>query len=329
MTPSFVARLEQKKGVLGRKLKVLKDDVDRPLAAILSLNTIAHTVGAAGAGAQATHVFGDAYVGVISGVLTLLILVFSEIIPKTLGAVYWRRLAPVVVRILGPVMWMMWPLVKVSNELTLILSRNKVRISVSREEFHALAELGEQEGVLNEDETRILKNLIRFRSVLARDIMTPRTVIFALKADSTVNQIMLDNREIIMSRIPIYGESLDDIHGFVLKSDILIKAVEHEDVPLRSMLRELRVVSETLNLQKLFEQMMKWRVQIVLAVDEYGGTQGLVTMEDLMETLIGLEIIDEADPVHDMQILARKQWKKRARRMGLISDADPEPDNPK
>ena len=323
VTPSFVARAERTQPRLGARLRALKADVDRPLAAILSLNTIAHTVGAAGAGAQAVAVFGEAWVGVISAVLTFLILVISEIIPKTLGAVYWRRLTPGVVRLLVPTMWLMWPLVKLAQGLTKLLTRGKKHVAVSREELTALADLGAREGVVREEESRILKNLFRLEKVRVRDIMTPRTVVFALPASQTVDETLAKHPEIRFSRLPIYGRDFDDVRGFVLKHDVLLRAAEDRgDTPLEELLRPIEAVSEELPLPGLFDRLMDNRAHIALVVDEYGGTSGIVTLEDLVETLLGLEIVDEADRHRDMQELARQKWRERAARLGLALEEE-------
>jgi len=321
VSPSYVARIERDRPALGRRLKSLKDDVDRPLAAILSLNTIAHTVGAAGAGAQAAVVFGSAYVGVISGVLTFLILVLSEIIPKTLGAVYWRALAPMMVRVLVPIIVVLWPLVKMAEGLSWLIARNKEKATVHREEFIAMAHRGEEEGILHEDESRIMKNLFRFRLVRAEDIMTPRTVLFMLPENRTVSETLTSYPDIRFSRIPVYGEGQDDVTGFILKNDLLLWAARGEgESKLTELRRPLKAVPGDLTLRDLFEWMMDQRAHISLVVDEYGGTEGVVTMEDVVETLLGLEIVDEADAVRDMQELAREQWVKRARRLGILPE---------
>ncbi len=323
VTPSFVEQLTQSREILGRKLRQLKDDVDRPLAAILSLNTIAHTVGAAGAGAQGAAVFGDAYLGVISGVLTFLILVFSEIIPKTLGAVYWRQLTPAVVRVLVPTMWAMWPLVKLSQGLTRILARGKRPHTVSRAELAALAELGAREGVVDGDESRILKNLFRFDEVLAKDIMTPRTVIFGLPEEQTAAQTVAEHPEMRFSRIPLFGRNRDDVTGFVLKSDLLLAAAQGRgETPLSELRRPLATVPAELSLSLLFDRLIDDRMQVALVIDEYGGTAGVVTLEDVVETLLGLEIVDEVDEVRDMQELAREKWRQRAEKLGLAIDEE-------
>ena len=319
VTPSFVAQLEKKRPKLGARLKAYKDDVDRPLAAILSLNTIAHTVGAFGSGAEAAKVFQSVPGGVISGILTLLILVLSEIIPKTLGAVYWRQLSPWVVHVLRWTVLSMYPLVLLSQVLTRMLARGKKHVLVSREELTALVDLGAQEGVVREEESRILKNLFRLGRLRVRDIMTPRTVVLALPASQTAEEALAANPVIRFSRLPLYGESHDDVDGFVLKSDLLLCAAdERGSTELAELRRPLEVVPESLSLRGLFDRLMDHRAHIALVVDEYGGTSGIVTMEDLVETLLGLEIVDEGDDVHDMQELARQKWRERAEKLGLV-----------
>jgi CBS domain containing-hemolysin-like protein len=320
VSPSFTAQLEGSKPKLGMHLRRLKDKVDKPLAAILSLNTIAHTVGAAGAGAQAAFVFGDAYVGVISAVLTFLILVLSEIIPKTLGAIYWRQLTPLVVSILIPIIWIMWPFVKMAEGLMYLMTRGKRKKLIQRDEFIALTELGIAQGVFHKDESRILQNLFKFRQVYTSDIMTPRTVIFTLPAKEKISDIVKMHPHMKFSRIPLYGENQDDIRGFVLKADILQHAVNgKDDLAVSELMRKMTVVTKDLSLRDLFSLMMSERSHIALVVDEYGGTAGLVTMEDLIETLLGVEIVDEADTESDMQELARKVWLKRARELGIVT----------
>lgn len=325
VTPSYTAALEQEDHPIGERLHQLKENVDRPLAAILSLNTIAHTVGAAGAGAQGAIVFGEAYLGVISAVLTLLILVFSEIIPKTLGAVYWRQLAPAVARLLVPTIWSMWPLVKLSQGLTRLLARGQERASFSREEFTAMAELGEEEGVFEEKESRILRNLFRFNSLRVKDVMTPRTVVFDLPEHNTVGDVVEEHDEFRFSRIPVYDDDRDDVTGYVLKDEILLKAAQEEhDTPLSGFAREMLVVRDSLPLPDLLERMLDKLEHIALVVDEYGGVEGIVSMEDVVETLLGLEIVDEADSVEDMQALARRQWFKRAQQLGMVPESKEE-----
>lgn len=318
VTPAYVAAAESDSRV-GQLLAELKRNIDRPLAAILSLNTIAHTVGAAGAGAQAAIVFDSVPFGVISGALTLAILVMSEIVPKTLGAVYWKALAPLVARVLVPVIWSMWPLVKLSEGITWLLTRGYSATSVSREELAALAELGGAEGVLEEDESRIVGNVFRFRSLRTRAIMTPRTVMFTRPATATVADVMRDIDAVRFSRIPLGGVDRDRISSYVLKSDVLLAAARGEqETPLAALEREMLIVPESLPLPSLLGRLLDKREHIALVVDEFGGTSGVVTMEDVIETLLGLEIVDEADSVEDMQELARRNWLSRARRLGIL-----------
>ena len=321
VTPSYVAALERKGSAVGERIHEFKENVDRPLAAILSLNTIAHTVGAAGVGAQAAIVFGEAYTGIVAAILTLLILVLSEIIPKTLGAVYWRTLTPSVVRMLTATIIAMWPLVKLSQGITHLLSQEEEETAFSREEFTAMAELGEEEGVFEEKESRILRNLFRFNSLRVKDVMTPRTVIFDLPENTTIGEVVEEHDEFRFSRIPVYDDDPDDITGYVLKDEMLLRAAQEEfDVTLEEMARNILVVHETLPLPDLLERLLDRLEHIALVVDEYGGVAGVVTLEDVVETLLGLEIVDEADSVEDMQALARKQWFKRARELGMVSE---------
>jgi len=323
ITPSFVEALEQKAPKVGATLRHLKSNIDQPLSAILSLNTIAHTVGAAGVGAQAAIVFGNAYVAVTSAVLTFLILIFSEIIPKTLGAFYWQRLATAAARTLPPLIWVLYPLVLLSQRIANWLSSEEQMSSVSREELWAMTDLARKEGIFGDRESRILKNLLRVGKLRVKDVMTPRPVMFTLPADMRVEEIMEAHPELTFSRIPLYEENKDDISTFVLKSDIMQEASrERLDTPLRDLGREIRVVPEVVTLIYIFEQFLNEREHIALVVDEYGGVVGIVTMEDVVETLLGIEIVDETDSAIDMQAMARQQWTQRARALGLIPEED-------
>ena len=319
VTPSYVAVVEKDNAKLGKQLRAYKDDIDRPLAAILSLNTIAHTIGAAGAGAQAAIVFKDTSIAVFSAVLTLLILVLSEIIPKTLGALYWRQMVPMVVRLLHVLILILWPLVKLSQWLTKWLSAGHTQEALSREEFHALTEIGEEAGVFEGNESKLLRSILRFSSLRVKDIMTPRIVLFALQQDRTVQDIMDQHPHIKFSRIPVFEERVDDTQGYILKDDLLTKAAQDEhNTTLEALKRPFIMVPETLSLPDVFDQLTEKSEYIAIVVDEFGGVSGLVTVEDVVETILDLEIVDEADANADMQALARKQWEKRAKRLGLV-----------
>ncbi|NOX38704.1 MAG: HlyC/CorC family transporter [Calditrichaeota bacterium] len=326
VTPSFVETLEQKSHRMGATLRHLKTNIERPLAAILSLNTIAHTVGAAGVGAQALVVFGSGYVAVTSAVLTFLILVFSEIIPKTLGALYWQKLATFTAPVLLVMVWLFYPLVLMSQKIASWLSSEKHTANVSREELRAMAVLAKKEGVFSEQEYRLLKNLLGVRKLKVKDIMTPHTVMFTLPADMTVGEVLKKYPEIKFSRIPIYEKTPEDIHAYVMHKDIMREASrERYDTPLRALGRKLKVVPEVVPLLYVFEQFLNQREHIKLVIDEYGSIAGIVTMEDVVETLLGIEIVDETDVTEDMQVLARQLWTKRAKALGLIPEDKSKP----
>ena len=323
VTPSFVAAFEKRHPKLGSDLSKLKKDIDRPLAAILSLNTIAHTIGAAGVGAQAMVVFGKPYVAVISVVLTLLILIVSEIIPKTLGALYWRKLTPFTIRILKILIFLSYPLVILSQKLTKFISKKRKRIPVPREEIKSIMDLGYKDGTLLKQESIVLNNLMRFGTLKTKDIMTPRPVIFSLSADLTMKDVFEKYSQLTFSRIPIYYEINENINHYVLKNDILLSISKNEiDKKLGDLRRKIRIVPEIVSVFKLFDQLLDCKEHIALAVDEYGGVAGIVTLEDIVETLIGIEIMDESDTIKNLKTFARNQWIKRAKSLGLISDSN-------
>jgi len=316
-----MALLEEQGKRSGKLLRELKEDLGRPLAAILSFNTIANTAGAAGVGMQPTVVFGSESIGIVSGILTFLILVFSEIIPKTLGAVYWRGLLPLVTEYIRFLIVIMYPLVLLSKGLTKFLMRGAREEIVSREELTAMATLGAQEGLLDKRESHILKNLFAFSSIQVKDIMTPRTVMFSLQEDISIGEVFKQHPEITFSRIPVFKETQEDTNGFVLKSDIhLAQAKDQHDVKVQAFKRKILSIPETASMSNLFEMLLAKHEHILLVVDEYGDLQGIVTQEDLVETLLGLEIVDEQDRVVDMRALARAQWKKRAKQLGIIPE---------
>lgn len=319
ISPSFVAVSEKKNPATGKLLKDLKKDIDRPLSAILTLNTIAHTVGAAGVGAQAQVVFGNAYVSITSIILTLAILIFSEIIPKTLGATYWKALAGFTARTTKLLIYITYPLVLLSQWITKLLSSGESHPTVSREEFSAMAELGFEEGIFEEGESNIFKNLIRFRSLRVKDIMTPRIVVVKFQEDQTIEEILEHKEELRVSRMPVFGENEEDITGYVLKNDLYYNLSKNNgDKLLKNIKREVLILPENISLKTLFERLLEKQEHIAVVVDEYGGFSGVVTMEDVVETLLGMEIVDEIDAIEDMQKLARQKWRERAKRLGIV-----------
>jgi CBS domain containing-hemolysin-like protein len=322
ITPSYIEGQKEKRPKHAALLKRLKqDNVDRSLAAILTLNTIAHTVGAIGAGAKATVVFGSAWFGLFSAVMTFLILFLSEIVPKTIGAIFWTKLAGPTVLFINTLIKVLYPIVWVSEKLTKFISHGKDIHIFSRDEFIAMAQVGVEAGQIHSKESRIIRNLLRFESLKVADIMTPRVVISALAEDIKIIDTLKQITDIPFSRLPIYGAHTGDITGFVLKEDILIfTSQKRGDEKLKVLKREILAVPESVSLTAVLENFLKSRQHIAIVVNEYGGTDGLVTLEDLIETLMGMEIMDETDNVEDMRALAREQWKERAKSMGLEAD---------
>ncbi len=317
--PSFTINYEKEHPIPGKKLRHFKTNIDRPLAAILSLNTIAHTVGAAGVGAQAMVVFGSKYLALVSAVLTFLILFLSEIIPKTMGALFWRQLTGFTISALEKMIILLYPLVWLSEKLILLIARKKKIKSITRDEIRALADLGLAEGLFLKKESLILKSLMHFGKMRARDIMTPRKLIFALPETMRCGATVKKYSDISVSRIPLYQKDKTTIQKYVLKNDLLLAVARDQmDRPLASISRPMLVVPEFVQLFSLFEQLLNRREHIALAVNEYGETTGLVTMEDILETLLGTEIIDETDIITDMQAQARQQWADRAKSQGLV-----------
>lgn len=329
VTPSYVLNLNKDGRKIGKVLTEMKANIDKPLAVILTLNTIAHTVGAGGTGAKAAIVFPETYSWFMAG-YTAVILFGSEILPKTIGAVHWQKLAGITATILNLIKWPFLPLVWSMEFVTRFISGGKKHSVFNRDEFVAMAEMGEKEGKLDPQESTILKNLLQFQKLNARDIMTPRTVMFALQQDLTLNEAYSEISSRPFSRIPVFGKNTDEITGFVLKTNLLeatstlqASSDSQETPTLKSLLKPTHVVPETASLPQLLEEMLKGKLHITIVVNEYGGTAGIVTLEDVVETLLGMEIVDEVDTSHDMQALARKQWEKRAEKLNMLVDKSP------
>lgn len=323
VTTAHISALEQEGKKSGSLLREIRSDINKPLAAILTLNTIAHTVGAVGVGAQAALLFGDTWVGLISALLTLMILVFSEIIPKTLGATYWRSLAGVTAHGLKFLIRALYPFVLLSELLVRGFSRDKKIEGFSRKEFAAMADLGEKEGQLEERESRILKNMFLLHETIVTDVMTPRPVVFSLPESLTVYEYFEKYYDSRFSRIPVYVENDEHFTGFVLKDDLLLaQARDNTDKTLETYRRDLYTLSDKTSLSDAFDEILHQRSHIMVIIDEYGGMEGIITMEDILETLLGLEIMDESDKTADMQQYARRMWKERAQAMGIALPKD-------
>ena len=315
---SYIGLLEQDGHRVGKILRGLQAEINRPLAAILTLNTIAHTVGAAGAGAQAAAVFGNQWLGLASAILTLLILVFSEIIPKTLGARYWRQLAPATAHGLRALIWLLKPFVVMAELFTRSLGGSEKPHGVDRAEFAAMAVEGTRVGALAEKESNILQNLLRLAETRVKAAMTPRTVVFSLPETLTVGGFFQAHGAMRFSRMPIYRDEPEHVTGFVLRSDLLLAHAQGRDAePVSAFRRDIEVVPDGASLERAFDQFLAQRTHIMLVVDEYGGMEGILTLEDVLETLLGSEIVDEVDANTDMQDYARRLWRRRAAARGL------------
>jgi CBS domain containing-hemolysin-like protein len=298
----------------------LKENIDRPLSAILSLNTIAHTVGAAGIGAQATLVFGEAYFGLVSAILTVLILVLTEIIPKTIGAGYCKDLVGVSAVVIRGMIFITYPCVVVSAALTKLLSKDKKELTTSREEISALASIGTQEGIIADKENKIIQNLIRLKRVRISEVMTPRIVVVAANENMTLQEFLKGKDFLHFSRIPIYGENSDDITGYVLRDVVFEKLAEDQfHLTLKHIKREILTLPETITVLDAWDRMLSQKEHIALVVDEYGGMGGIATIEDIIESLLGVEIVDEKDKVEDMRQYAMERWKSRQKKYHLLS----------
>ena len=322
VTSAHVVLLEHDGKRSGKIFRELKSDINKPLAAILTLNTIAHTAGAAGAGAQASVVFGSASLGVFSAVLTILILFLSEIIPKTLGAHHWKILAPITGFFLKYLVLILYPFVKMSEFLTKGLTQGPSLKGFNRFELSAMAELSAQEGQIAERESDILKNGRLMRETKVHDAMTPGAVIFSVDENLLLEEFFERHDQSRFSRILTYREDKDEVTGFVLRSELLLAYAKREfSEPVKMYRRALPSLLANMTLSHAFNEFIRTRAQINLVVDEYGSTRGLITLEDVLETVLGLELVDEYDKVVDMQKLARRLWKRRAKDMGLNTDS--------
>ena len=299
----------------------MKKDIDKPLSAILSLNTIAHTVGAAGVGAQATAVFGEAYFGVISALLTLLILVLTEIIPKTLGANYYKSLYSSTATTISSMVIFCYPLVLLSSFLTKRLSKKQQESSISREELSSLASIGEQEGILEGKETKIIQNLIQLKDVSVSAIFTPR--IMMIHADEELRlQEFLANKELLhFSRIPIYSGQTENIVGYVLRDLIFEHLADDQfDIQLKDLKRNILQFNERTSVLEAWTRLTEKHEHIAIITNEYGEVQGLLTLEDILETLLGFEIVDEKDKIVDLRQYAEERWKSKQRKYQFIEN---------
>lgn len=307
---SYITGLEDQ-GVKGAKrLKKLKQNTERPIAAILCINTIANTVGASLVGSLVMKVYGNTLVGVFSAIFTLLILVFSEIFPKTIGSTYWRRLAIPASGIINVMIFIVFPIVWVMEKLTKFISDNSDQVSVSREDISAMVSVATEEEVIEKDEKKMIQNLLKLDEITAHEIMTPSVVVEMARGNMTAKELY--DKDLVHSRIPVCDEENDDyIIGYVLRQTILEKMAEDKfDAKLKEIARPILSFQENESVGTIWEKLLEKKEHISIIIDEYGTFRGIVTLEDVIETMLGKEIVDETDEVVDMQELAKEQWEE-------------------
>lgn len=312
MSPTYINVLMKKHPISGKLLNKLKENINRPLAAILSLNTISHTVGAAGVGAVTYDILGSKWVAIMSGILTLSILIFSEIFPKTIGSHYWKRLAVSSGYIIRGLIIIMYPFVILLEVLSNWLKPDVRQDIVTKEDVIAMAEIGEDEGTIEEDESTIIENLLRLDNITAEEVLTPRSVVYALQKDLTVREALDEYDNIIFSRIPVYNKDLDEITGLVRRDNLLnSKAEDKFDVTMDALSNPVHVVQEKDSVGTILDEFVRRREHLFIVKDEFGQFVGIITLEDAIETLLGVEIVDETDSVVDMRKLAVSKGKKQ------------------
>lgn len=297
----------------------LKIKIDKPLSAILSLNTVAHTVGAAGVGAQAVKVFGEVYFGLVSAILTVLILVITEIIPKTIGANYWKSLTKLSFYTIKIMIVITYPLVIISAIITKVFSNKNKSNTTSREEIAALASIGAKEGLFSNQENKIIQNLLKLKNLKVTEIMTPRVVVAIADENLLLKDFLKNKNYLKFSRIPIYSGNEENITGYVVRQKVFEDLAEDKhNLQLKDIKRDIVVVPDTMVLFALWEKLLENKEHIALIVDEYGGFDGIVTLEDIIETLLGLEIVDEKDTITDMQQYARERWERKQEKYNYL-----------
>lgn len=321
ITPSYIAQLRQQNHPAAETWSKLKSNMDPPLSAILTLNTISHTIGASVSGAQAAIVFGSEWLGLFSAVLTFGILVLSEIAPKTIGSTYWRQLAPITAVTLKWMIWILTPCVWFSGQITKRLTPRNQEAPKMRDELSALAILAQENGELAKGESTMLHNLLSIGDVPVTQVMTPRPVLFRVSTELTIDELL--DIDTPFSRPLIYSQDTENIIGFVHRLELFkLQQSGLGNKQLGAVMRPIHVLLNTMSLPKAFEQMIAQRLQLAVIVDEYGTIQGILTLEDIFEYLLGEEILDEADRITDMQELAYQRWEKWKEKHGIIENRD-------
>lgn len=309
ITPSFIAKQKVTNAALYEKLKKLKDKIDQPLAAILTLNTVAHTVGATGVGAQVAIIWSDAYLGAASAVMTLLILIFSEILPKTIGAKYWINIAPYLPTVLNGLILILKPFIFMSDLIMKLFGNHNYDHDI-RTEIKALTILGRELNELDINEQRVISNILDLHDIKIKDIMTPRIVCKTGRPDENLKDFLLKIKKEPFSRYPII-DSQESPLGMVLRYDMLDTNLDQK---VEDIMKPVKTITSAVNVEQLLSQFIQEQQHMSLVYDEYGSWQGIVTMEDIIETILGKSIMDETDDIPNMRRFARKRWENKMKR---------------
>ncbi|MEA2019302.1 MAG: CNNM domain-containing protein [Campylobacterota bacterium] len=310
---SYISVLEESSPSAGKLLKNLKKDVDKSISSILILNTFANTLGATAIGVQAQSLFNNDsnLVLIVSIILTFCILFFAEIIPKTIGAIYWKELAPLAARIINIFIIITYPIIILTLFVTRKISKNSDADIVSREELIHSALLSEEDGVINDMESDIIENTLTLKEKRIKDILTPRSVVFAVEKNTVIKDLLEDKRTYKFSRVPVYDELIDNIIGMVLTKKIFKHAIKNPNVSIKDIMINVDTINENIPVLKALSSFTKTKSHMLVVTDSYDQTEGIVTLEDCVETLLGLEIMDELDTTEDMRKLATSKMKAK------------------
>jgi CBS domain containing-hemolysin-like protein len=320
---AYISVLEKERPRVGALLKAHKIGINKSIASILILNTIANTLGAAAVGAQAESLYGAGAVFYVSIVLTFAILFLSEIIPKTIGAVYWKQLAPYAAYLIRFFIWLTYPIILMTLFVTNRISKSDDTMSLSKEELIESTLLSEDEGVLGEKESDVIENILLLDKIRIKEILTPRTVVFALDANRSIKDIIENEPAIFkFSRVPVYNESIENIIGIVMTKKIFKQALKDDSVSLNTVKKDIFKISENLPVSKALDLFIKKKEHMFLVLDGYDQTEGIVTLEDCVETILGVEIVDESDSDADMREVAKQKMRLKRRLDSISRDTE-------
>jgi len=309
---SYVAVLEKERPSVGKLLRLHKQNINKSIASILILNTIANTLGAAAVGAQASLIFGNDAVVYVSVVLTFAILFLSEIIPKTIGALYWKQLAPLSAHFIRIFIWITYPIILTTLAVTNRISKGKESHSFTKEELLQSMLISEDEGVIDEKESDVIENILNLDNIKVGEVLTPRSVIFALDENMSIQEVIETQESIFkFSRIPVYNNSIEDVTGIVLTKKIFKQALKDDSVKLSSIKKKIFSMNENVPVSKALDLFISKKDHMFLVMDNYDQTEGIITLEDCVETILGVEIMDESDTTEDMRELAKLQMKQK------------------